>query len=86
MAAVNGVQVVCPPTLEALVAMCNREGALLHGQLVKFGELLKRGRKGHKDNGDEGGGSGGQQLEFCKYFPLKLMMRGKNEMGHEKGK
>lgn len=28
------------PTLEALVAMCNGEGALLHGQLVKFGELL----------------------------------------------
>lgn len=31
---------ICPPTLEALVAMCNGEGALLHGQLVKFGELL----------------------------------------------
>lgn len=25
---------ICPPTLEALVAMCNGEGALLHGQLV----------------------------------------------------
>lgn len=33
---------ICPPTLEALVAMCNGEGALLHGQLVKFGELLKQ--------------------------------------------
>lgn len=39
---------MCPPTLEALVAMCYGEGALLHGQLVKFGELLKCGRKGHK--------------------------------------
>lgn len=29
-----------PPTLEALVAVCNGEGALLHGQLVKFSELL----------------------------------------------
>lgn len=37
---------ICPPTLEALVAMCNGEGALLHGQLVKFGELLKQWRKG----------------------------------------
>lgn len=36
---------ICPPTLEALVAMCNGEGALLHGQLVKFGELLKQWRK-----------------------------------------
>lgn len=29
-------------TLEALVTVCNGEGALLHGQLVKFGELLKQ--------------------------------------------
>lgn len=36
---------VCPPTLEALVAMCYGEGALLHGQLVKFGELLRRGKE-----------------------------------------
>lgn len=35
----------CTPTLEALVAMCNGEGALLHGQLVKFGELLKQRQK-----------------------------------------
>lgn len=33
------------PTLEALVAVCNGEGALLHGQLVKFGELLKQKKK-----------------------------------------
>lgn len=48
------IHIICPPTLEALVAMCYGEGALLHGQLVKFGELLKCGRKGHKDNNDEG--------------------------------
>lgn len=49
------IHIICPPTLEALVAMCYGEGALLHGQLVKFGELLKCGRKGHKDKNNEGG-------------------------------
>lgn len=38
---------VDPLTLEALVAVCNGEGALLHCQLVKFSELLPtiEGRK-----------------------------------------
>lgn len=70
MAELNHICIICPPTLEALVAMCNWKGALLHGQLVKFGELLKCGRKGHKDNYDEGGKK--CQLEFCKYFPCKI--------------
>lgn len=39
---------VCPLTLEAaLVAVWNGEGALLHGQLVKFGELRKQKVKCH---------------------------------------
>lgn len=38
------------PTLEALVAMCDGEGALLHGQLVKFGELRKQRRGGHGEH------------------------------------
>lgn len=37
-----------PPTLEALVTVCNGEGALLHGQLVKFSELLKQLREEEK--------------------------------------
>lgn len=69
MADVNGAQVICPPTLEALVAMCNREGALLHGQLVKFGELLKWGRKRHKDNRGEGG-EGGSAAGILQIFPF----------------
>lgn len=43
---------ICQPTLEALVAMCNGEGALLHGQLVKFGELLIERTKGHGEQTD----------------------------------
>lgn len=42
---ITNLDQICPPTLEALVAMCNGKGALLHGQLVKFGELLKQWRK-----------------------------------------
>lgn len=40
--------------------MCNGEGALLHGQLVKFGELLKEapGRGGGRR-----GGRGGQNKQ-----------------------
>lgn len=82
MAELNHICIICPPTLEALVAMCNWEGALLHGQLVKFGELLKCGRKGHKDNYDEGGKK--IQLEFCKYFPCKIDERKKMRWGMKK--
>lgn len=79
------IGVICPPTLEALVAVCNWEGALLHCQLVKFGELLKCGRKRHK-NGSDDGGKKIYSWNFVNISLVKLVMRGKNEMGYEKSR
>lgn len=66
---------ICRPTLEAtLVAMCNGEGALLHGQLVKFGELLKHGSKNVES--EQTSNEGGKiqrtvlKLKFCNDFPF----------------
>lgn len=81
----KSIHIICPPTLEALVAMCYGEGALLHGQLVKFGELLECRRKRHKGNNEW------EKKKICNWnfeniSLLQLMMREKYEMGHEKVK
>lgn len=50
--------------------MCNGEGALLHGQLVKFGKLLEYSRKTKTKN--EGGKMGKEKFKagILKLFPF----------------
>lgn len=83
---------IWPPTLEALVAVCNGEGALLHGQLVKFGELLKDGGRGsgeqtntdRKDEGEKRNVEDISKLKILWKLPfLQWQWEEKYEMEHE---